>query len=323
MRTIIASMSCVVGLASSPTAVAQQNYPTKPITMVVPAEPGGVTDIVARTISTRLSEKLGQSVLIDNRGGASGVIGTEFAARAAPDGYTLLVTPPPAAVIVPHYRKVPYDTLKDFVPVTLIVTSPNTVVVSPRVGVDNIKELIALAKKDPKALSYGSAGYGAPDSLAGRMFNKLAGVTIAEVPYKGAGPAMTALLGDHIQMMLAPTTMTLPYIRDGRIKALAVTAEKRSKAMPDVPTLIESGIDVDVVSFFGVLAPTGTPQSVIDKLQTTIAGILKEPKVRESFEKDGGDVIGSTPAEFGDFLREQYASFGDILKQVGITGQGK
>jgi len=319
MRATFIFMSCAVAVVSPPMALAQGNYPTKPITLVVPSEAGGATDIVARAFSTRLSQKLGQSVLIDNRGGASGVIGTEFAVRSKPDGYTLLVSPAPASVVVPHYRKVSYDTLKDFAPVTLIATSPNLVVVNPNVKVNDIKELIALAKKDPKALSYGSSGYGAPSSLAGQLFKKVTDSPITEVPYKGSGPATTALLGDHIQMMFAPINVAVPYVEDGRLKPLAVTSSKRSKVVPNVPTLLESGIKVDVVSFYGVLAPAGTPQPIIDKLQTTIAEILKEPEVRGFLEKGGADVSGNTPAEFGVFLREQYAQFGDILKQIGIA----
>lgn len=323
MKAALATMWCAAAMASGSMAVAQESYPTKPITMIVPAAPGGAADIIARAISTGMAERLGQSVLIDNRGGASGVIGTEFAARAAPDGYTILMSPPPGAVIVPHYRKVPYDTLKDFAPVTLIVTSPQIVVVNPSVPVDNIKELLALARKDPKALSYGSAGYGAPSSLAGTIFNKLTGAKIAEVPYKGAGPAMAELLGNHIQMMFAPMTVALPYIKDGRIKALAVTAARRLKAVPDVPTLIESGVDVDVASFYGVLAPAGTPQPIVDKLRTTIVEVLKEPKVQAFFEGSGAEIGGNTPQEFKTYIADQYVQYGQLLKEAGITGPKK
>jgi len=300
-------------------AAAQEDYPTKSITMIVPSEPGGATDVAARAINAQLSKKLGQTVIIENRGGASGIIGTELAARAAPNGYTLLLAPPPPSVIVPQYRKVPYDIFKRFAPVSLIETAPQILIVNPKVPAKTVQELIALARKDPKALSYGSAGYGSPSSLAGQMFNKVNDLKIAEVPFKGAGPSMTALLGNHIQMTFAPITVALPYIKQGSVKALAVTSPKRSKAFPDVPTLIETGSNIDVTSFYGVLAPAGTPKPIIDKLQKAIAEVLADPKVKGFFEDSGAEVGGDTPEEFGAFMHKQYAQYGDILKQLGIA----
>jgi tripartite-type tricarboxylate transporter receptor subunit TctC len=312
-------MFCVAALASGPMAAAQEDYPTKSITMIVPSEPGGATDVAARAINAQLSKKLGQTVIIENRGGASGIIGTELTARAAPNGYTLLLVPPPPSVIVPQYRKVPYDIFKRFAPVTLIETAPQILIVNPKVAATTVQELIALARKEPKALSYGSAGYGSPSSLAGQMFNRVNDLKIAEVPFKGAGPSMTALLGNHIQMTFAPITVALPYIKQGSVKALAVTSPKRSKAFPDVPTLIETGNDIDVTSFYGVLAPAGTPQPIIDKLRNAIAEVLLEPQVKGFFEDSGAEVGGDTPEEFGAFMRKQYAQYGDILKQLGIA----
>ncbi|CAM5196873.1 Tripartite-type tricarboxylate transporter receptor subunit TctC OS=Castellaniella defragrans OX=75697 GN=HNR28_001854 PE=3 SV=1 [Castellaniella defragrans] len=319
MRQTLASIFCVAALASGPMAAAQDNYPTKSITMIVPSEPGGATDVAARAINAELSKKLGQTVIIENRGGASGIIGTELAARAEPNGYTLLLAPPPPSVIVPQYRKTPYSIFKNFVPVTLIETAPQILIVNPKVPASSVKELIALARKDPKALSYGSAGYGSPSSLAGQMFNKVNGLKIAEVPFKGAGPSMTSLLGNHIQMTFAPITVALPYIKQGSVKALAVTSPKRSKAFPDVPTLIESGSNVEVTSFYGVLAPAGTPQPIVDKLQQSIAEVLKDPKVKGFFEDSGAEVGGDTPTDFGAFMHRQYNQYGDILRQLGIA----
>jgi tripartite-type tricarboxylate transporter receptor subunit TctC len=318
MKKVITSAFCLVLAAASFAAFGQESYPNKPVYMVVPSSPGGATDIVARAISSQLSAVLGKTVVVDNKPGASGTIGAASVVRAAPDGYTLLMAPAPPIVVVPHYRKIKYNPLKDLAPVTLVATSPNMVVVNPKVPVNSIKELIALAKTKPESLNYGSSGYGAPSGLAGEVFNKLVDIHITQVPFKGAGPATEALLGGHIQLMFSPITVALPYVKDHRLKALGVTSKERSKAAPDVPTLIESGVNEDVVSFYGVLAPAHTPQPIIDKLQSAIVGVLMQPKIKEFFERNGAVPVGNTPAQFGDFIREQYAKFGKIVKEVGV-----
>ncbi len=318
MKAAVKMVFCVVALAVGSTGSAQEHYPQKPITVIVPASPGGATDVVARAINSQLSAVLGKMVVVDNKPGASGTIGTSIAARAAPDGYTILMSPPPGIVVEPHYRKLDYDPLRDFAPVTLILTSPHILVVHPSVPVTSVGGLIALGNAKPNALNFASSGLGAPSGLAGEVFNRLTGTHSMHVPFKGAGPATAALIGGQVEFMFAPMPVGLPYVRGQRLRALAVTSRDRSAAVPDVPTLIEAGVNEDVVSFYGVLAPARTPQSVIDTLQRGISKVLKMPRVAEYFASGGGKLVGDTPAQFSSFLHEQYESFGKIVKDLGL-----
>jgi tripartite-type tricarboxylate transporter receptor subunit TctC len=305
-------------LATGVAGHAQDGYPRKPITMIVPAAPGGAGDVIARAITPQLSAILGKMVVVDNKPGASGIIGATIAAHAAPDGYTIIMAPPPSIVVEPHYRKLEYAPLRDFAAVTLVTRSPHILVVHPSLPVKSVKELIALGKARPDSLNFASSGRGAPSGLAGDVFNKLTGLDIVHVPFKGAGPATAALLGGQTEMMFAPMPVALPYLHDQRLRPLAVTSKDRSAAAPAVPTLMESGVAEDIVSFYGVLAPAHTPPAIVDRLQRAIAEVLKSPNVHDYFSKGGSDVVGDTPAEFSTYLRGQYESFGKIVKDLGL-----
>ena len=321
MSGLVKAGVCIAFLTTSCSVDAQENYPQKSVLMIVPAAPGGAGDLVARAIAPELSNSLGKTVVVDNRAGASGTIGAALVARSAADGYTLLVAPAPSIVVEPNYRKLDYNPLTDFAPITLVATSPNILVVHPVLPVNSVKQLIALAKAKPDAINFGSSGQGAPSGIAGEVFNKLTGTRIAHVPFKGAGPATVALLSGEVQVMFAPITVALPYVKDKRFRALAVTSRNRSRALPDLPTLIESGVPEDIVSFYGVFAPARTPQSVVDTLHRAIANVLKVPKVAEYFEKSAAEVVGSTPAQFSTYVHEQYAFYGKIVKDIGLKSR--
>jgi tripartite-type tricarboxylate transporter receptor subunit TctC len=321
MKLLIKAAVCALLAATSMAGNAQDSYPQKSITMVVPAAPGGAGDVVARAISPGLTAELGKTVVVDNRGGASGTIGAGIVARAAPDGYTLLLAPAPSIVVEPNYRKLDYDPLKDLAPITLVATSPNILVVHPSLPVKSLKQLIALAKAKPDALNFGSSGQGAPSGIAGEVFNKLAGTRIAHVPFKGAGPATVALLSGEVQVMFAPITVAFPYVRDNRMRALAVTSKARAKIAPQLPTLIESGVSEEIVSFYGLFAPARVPAHVIGIVHRAVADVLKTPKVADYFERSGTEVVGSTPAEFAAYVREQYAIYGKIVRDIGLKSK--
>ena len=306
------------------TQAADLPYPdNKPIRLIVPAAPGGGADFVARILGQKLGESLGQTVVVDNRSGASGTIAADNTAKAAPDGHTLLIGQSTSIVIAPHmYAKLGYDTLRDLVPVTLVAQVPNILVVHPSIKATNVKELIALAKARPDSLNYGSSGNGAPSHLAGEMFKSGAGVTMTHVPYKGAGPAVNDLVAGQIQIMFAPIVAVLPQVKAGRLRALAVTSSARSAAAPEVPTLAESGLPgYEISSWFGLFAPAGTPPAVVDRLYRESAKALQSADVRERFAQEGAEPVGSTPAEFGGYVKSEFAKYGRIVKGIGIKAE--
>ena len=278
-------------------------YPDRSIRLIVPAAPGGGADFVARIVGAKLTESMGQPVVIDNRAGASGTIAAESTAKAAADGHTLFMGQSTSVVIAPQlYAKLGYDTLRDLTPVTLVA-----------------RVLIALAKVRPGFLNFGSAGNGAPSHLAGEMFKTAAGVTMVHVPYKGAGLAVNALLAGEIQVMFAPSVAVLPQVKAGRLRALAVTSAVRSPAMPDLPTLSESGLPgYDISSWFGLFAPAQTPGPVIDKLFRETARALQSPDVRERLSREGAEPVASSPAEFGAYVRSEFAKYAKLVKDTGI-----
>lgn len=305
-----------------PLAAAAQSgaYPSKPVRLIVPAAPGGGADFLARIVGTKLQEQTGQSFVVDNRAGASGTIAADLTAKSAPDGYTLLLGQSTSIAIAPHiYPKLPYDTLRDLKPVTLVAEVPNMVVVHPGVPVNSVKDLIALAKAKPGTLNFGSAGNGAPSHLAGEMFKAAAGVDLVHVPYKGAGPATNDLLAGQIQVMFAPMVAVMPHVKAGRLKALAVTSGKRSPAVPDLPTLAESGLkDFAIVSWFGFFVPAATPPAVVDKLHQETVKALKSPETIERFAKEGAEPAGNTPAEFAAYVQQESARYAKVLKDNNI-----
>ena len=296
-----------------------QDYPTKPIRMIVPYPPAGGTDIVARTISEPLSKELGQPIIVDNRGGAAGNIGTDLAAKSAPDGYTLLFTLSSHTINPKLYDTLPFDVEKDFIPVSLAAFIPQILVAHPSLPANNIKELIALAKSQPGKLNYASVGTGSPAHIAGELFKLKTGVDMVHVPYKGGGPAVTATLGGQVQLAFVSMPAALQFVKAGRLKALAVTSDKRSAAAPDVPTIAESGVpDCVVNSWYGALVPAKTSPAVVSKLQATFAKVLQMPEVKERLFAQGAEATFSTSAEFERLIRDELKQWEFVIREARI-----
>ena len=324
MRLLPPVVLLMLALFSASAHAADPPYPdNKPIRLIVPAAPGGGADFVARILGQKLGEGLGQTVVVDNRAGASGTIAADNTAKAPADGHTLLMGQSTSIVIAPHmYAKLGYETLRDLMPVTLVAQVPNILVVHPGVKAANVKELIALAKAQPDALNYGSSGNGAPSHLAGEMFKSAAGVGMVHVPYKGAGPAVNDLVAGQIQVMFAPIVAVLPQVKAGRLRALAVTSVARSAAAPDVPTLAESGLaGYEISSWFGLFAPVATPPAVIERLYRESAKALQTAEVRERFAQEGAEPVGNAPGEFAAYVKSEYAKYGRIVKAIGIKAE--
>ncbi len=294
------------------------SYPSKPIHIVIPYPPGGGTDIVMRPVGARLSERLGQPVVIDNRGGATGTIGSEAVAHAAPDGYTLLAHTNAGITILPHLNKhLPYDPIRDFAPITLAASSPYVLVVNPKVAATSVAQIIAMAKAKPGELNYASSGNGASTHLAGLLFCQMAGVKMVHVPYKGSGPATTELLGGQVQMRFSSIPPVLPHIKTGRLRALAVTSAKRFSLLPELPTVAETLPGFEVESWYGVFAPKGTPVAIIKKLNAEFAAALSLPDVKALLATDGSVVVASSPERFGEIIRTEYARWAPVVKESG------
>lgn len=296
-----------------------QVYPQRPVRLIVPFAPGGTTDILARLIGQKLTPMLGQSVVIDNRPGANGAVGSEIVAKSNPDGYTLIMGYLGSLAINPHlFSTLPYDSVRDFAPITVVASTAQAIVAHPSLP-SSCVELIALAKRKRGQITYASAGIGSPSHLAGELFKMMAGVDILHVPYKGSGAALTDLLGGHVALSFGGLAAAMPYVKAGRLRLLAVTTAKRSSAVPEVPTVAESGVPgFDVSSWFGVLAPAGTPREVIDRLHTEIARILTTREVKERLAADGAEPVGNTPQEFAAFIRSELVKWGKVVKGAGI-----
>jgi len=319
MRHPVRLTLLAAGLVAAAGAHAQ-NYPSRPVRMIVPAAPGGGADIVARIVSLKLTELLGQQVVVDNRAGAAGTIGAEMTARAVPDGYTVLMAQSTSVAIAPHlYPKLGYDTLRDFAPVSLSAAVPNLVVVHPSIPITTIKELIAFAKAKPGQLNYGSSGTGAPSHLAGELLRSLAGAQLTHIPYKGAGPATASLLGAETQVMFAPIVAVMPHVKSNRLRAVAVTTAKRTPSVPDIPTVAESGVPgYEIASWFGVLGPVKMTPEIIARLNRDLVRAVQAPETKERLANEGAEAIGSTPAQFAAYLREELARYGKLIKDAGI-----
>lgn len=297
-----------------------QEWPTKSIRLIVPFPPGGGTDIISRFIGQKLSERLGQSVVIDNRPGAGGNIGTAMAAKAPADGYTLLMDPGSTITVNPSlYSNLQFDSVKDFAPVSLIAVNPYVVVVNPSVPANSIKELIALAKAKPGQLTFASSGAGQTTHMAGELFMLDTGVLLLHVPYKGGGPAIVDTMGGQTSMLFGNMGSVLPYIKAGKLRALAVTTSTRFAPLPDVPTVAESGVPgYDISEWLGLFAPAGTPNEIVDRLHKEVVAILKSPGVAEKLSAEGFEPVGSAPAEFAAFIREDIAKWAKVVKQANI-----
>jgi tripartite-type tricarboxylate transporter receptor subunit TctC len=310
----------VAGLGVLVTATGQaQTYPTRAITLIVPFPAGGTTDILGRFVGQALSAAWNQPVVVENRGGAGGNIGAAAVAKAAPDGYTLLVgTVGTHAINASLYAKMPYDTLKDFAPVTQIASVPNMLVVTPSLPVGSVTELIAYAKANPGKLNMASSGNGTSIHLSGELFKVMTGVDMVHVPYKGSAPALNDLMAGQVQLMFDNMPSALPQVKGGTLKALAVTTATRSPAMPDLPTVAEAGVPgFEASSWFGVFAPAGTPKEIVAKLQTEIARILKSPEMTERLAQQGAVAVGNTPQEFGAYVQSELVKWADVVKASG------
>ena len=300
--------------------IAQGTYPTRPIRLIVPSAAGGGTDFTARTIGQKLTESIGQTVIVDNRSGAAGNIGVEIAAKSNPDGYTL-VMPITSFPINPHlYAKLPFDTVKDFAPIVLASSAPLLLVVNPSVQAKSVNELIALAKAKPGQLNYANSGNGTTAHLAGELLKKMAGVDLVSVPYKGGGPAVLDLIAGRVQVYFSTIPAALSQVQAGKLRAIAVTTTKRVATIPDIPTVSETGLPgFDVVGWFGIFAPAGTPRPVIARLNKEINDALRQPDTQQRFATQGLIPGGGTPEELGAFLKAEIAKWGALIKEARIA----
>ena len=293
-------------------------YPTRPVRFIVPFPTGG-SDTVARIIGQPLAERLGQTVVVDNRPGAASTLGTHLAAKAAPDGYTLLFATSAFAISAALYRKLPYDPVQDFAPITLAAAAPNILVAHPSVRANSIKELVALANSAPAALNYASNGSGSITFLAMEMLKSMAGIRITEIPYKGAGPSLVALLSGEVQLMMAPLGPSVPHIRTGRLKAIAVPGARRSALFPDLPTIAESGVNgYEATNWYGVLVPRGVNVRIVDALNQHIVAVLKSTEVQAKFAALGYEPTPSTPGELDLYVRAEIARWAKVIRDAGV-----
>jgi tripartite-type tricarboxylate transporter receptor subunit TctC len=296
-----------------------QNYPSKPVRLIVPFAAGGSTDVIARILAPKLSEVWGQQVIVDNRPGGNTVIGTDIVAKSPPDGHVLLVTPAPFTVVPSVLTKLPYDPAKDFEPITLINTTPMGFVVHPGVPAKNLKELIALAKARPGQMNFGSSGSGGVPHLSGELLNTMAGLKIIHVPYKGNAPALADLVGGPVDMAFNGLTSVMAFIKSGRLRVLGVTSLTRTAALPEVPTFDEQGLKgFQAVAWNGLTAPARTPKEAIVRIQEASARIIKSPELAEQLKRDGSDPVGSTTAEFTAHLRDEVVKWKKVLDRAGI-----
>ena len=303
-------------------AALAQDYPNRPIRFIVPYPPAGGTDIVARILTEPLATVLGQPIVIDNRGGAAGNLGTDLAAKAAPDGYTILFTLSSHTINPKLYDKLPFDVEKDFVPISLAALIPQILVANPAVPVNNVQELIALAKREPGKLNYASVGTGSPGHIAGELFKLKTGVDIVHVPYKGGGPAVTDTLGGQVQLLFVSIPAAMQYVKAGKLKALAVTSDKRSLAAPEIPTIAESGVpDCVVNSWYGALAPAKTPPAIVAKLQAAFAKVLAQPEVKEKLFLQGAEAASSTSAEFDRRIHDELKQWEYVIREAKIRAE--
>ena len=296
-----------------------QDYPTKPIRMIVPYPPAGGTDIVARVVNEPLSTLLGQPIIVDNKGGAAGNLGTDLAAKATADGYTVLFTLSSHTINPKLYGKLPFDVEKDFAAVSLAAYIPQILVVNTSVPINNIQELIAYAKARPGKLNYASVGIGSPGHIAGELFKLKTGVDIVHVPYKGGGPAVTDTLGGQVQLLFVSLPAAFQYVKAGRLRAIAVASDKRSVAAPDIPTIAEQGVDCVVNSWYGALVPAKTPPAVVTRLNGAMVEVLNRPDVREKLMVQGAEAASSTPAEFEALIRDELKKWDYVIREAKIT----
>ena len=299
-----------------------QTYPNRPVRIVIPLSPGGTTDVPGRIVAQKLSETLGQQFFVENRAGAGGTIGADYVAKSKPDGYTLLLTASPF-VIAPHvYKNMPYDALADFAPVIRIASGPYVLVVHPSLGVKSVKELIALAKKEPGKIDFASSGNGGAQHLVTELFMYMAGIKLNHVPYKGSGPAQQDLMSGIVKVSFVGTPIAIPHMKSGRLNALGVSTAKRSPEMPDVPTIAEAGVPgYEAIVWIGLLAPSGTPRDIVARLNGEIGKLVRTDEVKKLIATTGMEPDPDTPAQFGAYLKTDYDKWGKVVRESGATVQ--
>ena len=312
---VAAAFSSAASHAATPAA---QGYPTKPIRLIVPFAPGGGLDLTARLIGQKLTQQWGQNVIVDTRPGAATIVGTEIASKALPDGYTLLMITTTFAINPSLYKKLPYDPLRDFTPVTQLNSQPNIIVVSPTFPAATVKDLIALAKSKRGELTFASPGAGSAPHLSGELFQRMAGVQMVHVPYKGIPPAVTDVIGGRVSMLFTTTISAAPHLKSGKLKALALTSAKRLASMSEVPTIAETVPGYAAEAFQGVVAPAGVPRAIVDKVSSEIGAIVKSREIGERFEADGAIPVGSTPQQFAAFLKSEMQKWKTVIREANI-----
>ena len=318
-RVSVIGVTVTMAFAVNGVAFAQ-TYPAKSVRMVVPFAPGGGTDVIARHLASRMSDSLKRQILVDNRAGANGIVGTENVAHAPADGYSLLFVSSPHSVNPSLYAKLPYDTLRDFAPVSMVATSPYVLVVHGSVPVRNVKDLIALAKAQPGQIDYGSGGSGSSAHLAAELFNQMAGIKLREIPYKGAGPALTAVLAGQVALVFGNALTVKPHIQSGRLRALGTASAKRSASAPEIPTIAESGVpgySADAV--LGLLAPARTPRLIVELLNAEVHKTMRLPEMLDAMKSVGVDVALSTPEEFGRLIESEMQRWGKVVRALNLT----
>jgi tripartite-type tricarboxylate transporter receptor subunit TctC len=300
---------------------AAADYPDRPIRLIIPFPPGGSNDVVGRVFAAAIGERLGQTLVVENRGGAGGVVGTELVSNAKPDGYTLLVISL-AHAVNPWLYKLKYDPIKSFVPIGIMASGTNVLVVNPTLPVHSVKELVALAKAKPGELNYASAGIGSFQHLGGELFKLDAGVNIVHVPFRGGGPAMLDVLAGNTKIMFSSLVQTTPYIRNGQLLALGTGGVKRSPVLPDVPTIAEAGVpDYQATNWWGIIAPAGTPAAIVEKVHAALAAAQDSPETQKRLESEGADVVRMSSAEFGTFMQAEMKKWGEVVRKGGIRAQ--
>src|SRR5713226_2079940 len=306
-------------LIFSTVALAQESYPSRPLRFILPFPPGGGTDILGRLIAERMTARLGQPVVTENRGGAGGNVGAEAAARSAPDGYTIVLVAPSLAISTSLYSKLSYDPVKDFAPISLVATVPNVMVTHPSVPAGTLAEFIRLAKTKPGEMNFGSGGSGTSNHLAGELFNIVAGVKLVHVPYKGVNLAMNDVLSGQIHLVVIGVPAAAPHIKAGKLRALALVAPQRASALPEVPTVAEAGLPkFEVTTWYGILAPAGTPKTIVTRLNTELVKIMHAPELKERLAAMATDPATSTPEEFADYIKREIVKWGEVVRQAGL-----
>ncbi|MDB5925622.1 MAG: hypothetical protein JWN13_4558 [Betaproteobacteria bacterium] len=313
-------VACAIAVTVFCSSVLAQTYPSGPMRIIVPFPPGGGTDILARSLAQKLNEAWGYSVIVDNRGGANGTIGAAVAAKAAPDGHTLLIVPSGFAVNPSVYKTLPFDSVKDLAPVTQLAASPLVLVVHPSFPPKNVKELIAFLKARPGKINYGSSGNGSPPHIATELFKLMTGTTITHIPYKGAGPAAVDVIAGQIPIYFMNALQAVPHMKYSRVRPLGVTSDKRFPGLPSVPTIAEAGVPgYSMTNWYGMLVPAGTPRASLMKLHAELVRILQLPELKERLSSEGAEVVASTPEQFAAFLKNEMTKTAKIVQASGMT----